>query len=81
MSRHALAFAPDARMCHGMSTMARLKKLLSVYIDPELLARLEEWLAGQEFPPTKTAAVEAALREFLDRREASEKPRERKGKK
>lgn len=56
-------------MCHVMSTMARLKKLLTFYVEPELVKRLEAWLAKQEFPPTKTAVVEAALREFLDARE------------
>ncbi len=54
--------------------MARLKKMLSLAIDRPLLERLDAWLEQQEFPPTKTAVVEAALREFLDRRE-------RKGKK
>lgn len=49
--------------------MARLKKLLTFYVEPALLKRLEVWLAKQEFPPTKTAVVEAALREFLDARE------------
>ena len=48
--------------------MARLKKLLSIYIDPKLLEQFEVWLAAQEFPPTKTAAVEVALREFLESR-------------
>ena len=52
-------------MCHVMGTMARLKKLLSVYIDPDVKAQLEEWLAKQPFPTTKTAAVETALRDFL----------------
>ena len=56
-------------MCHVMITMARLKKLLTFYVDPELLKRLNTWMAKQEFPPTKTAVVEAALREFLDARE------------
>jgi hypothetical protein len=52
-----------------MSTMARRKEALNVYIDPALLERLEKWLTKQEFPPAKTAVVEAALREFLDARE------------
>jgi predicted transcriptional regulator len=49
--------------------MARSKKLMTFYLAPELLKRLDVWLAKQEFPPTKTAVVEAALREFLDARE------------
>lgn len=62
--------------------MARLKKLLSVYIDPDVLARLEGWLAKQPFPTTKTAVVETALRDFLktyDGEPADQKPK-RKGK-
>ena len=52
-----------------MRTMARLKKMISLALDPDLLKRLETWLAKQEFPPTKTAVIEAALRDFLDARE------------
>ena len=52
-----------------MTTMPRLKKMTSYALDPALLKRLNAWLSKQEFPPTKTAVVEAALREFLDARE------------
>jgi hypothetical protein len=55
-------------MCYAMS-MARNKEALNLYIDPAILARLEAWLARQELPTTKTAVVELALREFLDKRE------------
>lgn len=56
-------------MCSTMSTMARLKKMISLALDPELLTRLEKWIAAQDVPPSKTAVHEAALREFLDKRE------------
>jgi hypothetical protein len=56
-------------MCHGMNPMARLKKMVSLALDPQLLARLEAWLKEQELPTTKTAVMELALREFLDARE------------
>lgn len=49
--------------------MARLKKLLTFYVDPELLKRLDAFLAKQELPTTKTAVVEAALRAYLDAKE------------
>ena len=49
--------------------MPRLKKMVSFALDPALLKRLEAWAIKQEFPPTKTAMLEAALREFLDARE------------
>jgi metal-responsive CopG/Arc/MetJ family transcriptional regulator len=56
-----------------MSTMARLKKLFTLYLDPKLLARLEAWLSRQDVPPSRTAVVEAALREFLEKREKGRK--------
>lgn len=56
-------------MSYGMSTMPRLKKPVSLALDPELLERLEAWMAKQEFPPSKTQVWEAALREFLDKRD------------
>ncbi len=56
-------------MCYCMDTMARPKTRISLDIAPELHERLEAWLSRQEFPTTKTAAIEAALREFLNKRE------------
>jgi predicted transcriptional regulator len=56
-------------LCHAMSTMARLKKMVSLALDPELLRRLEKWIAAQDVPPSKTAVHETALREFLEKRE------------
>lgn len=56
-------------MCYFMDTMTRNKTRISLDIAPELHARLEAWLGKQEFPTTKTAAIEAALREFLDKRD------------
>jgi hypothetical protein len=64
-----LTFVEKAVLCHPMSTMARLKKMISLALEPELLARLEKWIAAQDVPPSKTAVHEAALREFLDKRE------------
>lgn len=49
-------------------TMPRAKKPLNLYIDPDLLALFEEWIAAQKPPPSKTAVLELALREFLDAR-------------
>lgn len=48
--------------------MPRLKKMLSLALDPELLAQMDVWIARQEFPPSKTAVLETALREFLEKR-------------
>ena len=49
--------------------MTRIKKPVSYTLDPRLLARLDAWLKRQEFPPKKTAIIEAALSDWLDRRE------------
>lgn len=49
--------------------MARKKKMVSFALDPELLKQLDDWLRQQEFPPSKTAVVEVALREFLEKRD------------
>jgi len=48
-----------------MNTMARIKKPVSYALDPELLAEVDEWIAKQPVPPSKTAVIEAALRLLL----------------
>jgi predicted transcriptional regulator len=50
--------------------MTRLKKMIGLALDPDLLARLEKWRLAQDVPPSKTAIHETALREFLERRES-----------
>ena len=47
--------------------MARLKKPLNIYIDADLLDRLDRWLCEQRVPPPRTLAVETAIKEFIDR--------------
>lgn len=49
--------------------MTRIKKVIGLALDPVLLDRLERWRRAQDVPPSKTAVLEAAIREFLDRRE------------
>lgn len=75
MSSNVLTLAHDVCMCNCMHTMPRLKKMVSLAIDPALLARLDAWLKRQEIVPTKTAVHEAALRRFLDEEERKEKRR------
>lgn len=48
--------------------MGRNKKMVTYAVEPELLDRIEAWRTSQDVPPSKTAVVEAALREFLERR-------------
>lgn len=50
--------------------MGRLKKVIGLAIDPDLLERIEKWRVSQDVPPSKTAVHETALREFLERRKA-----------
>lgn len=64
-----------------MESMSSRTRPLTARISVETFDRLDRFVAKQTIPIRRTAVVEAALREFLDRREASEKPRERKGKK
>lgn len=50
------------------------KPVLTARVDAKTIERLDRWIAKQDVPPTRTAVIEAAINEFLDRRE-------RKGKK
>lgn len=50
--------------------MGRLKKMMSFALDPQLIERMEAWIGRQDVRMSKTAVIEAALREFLDAREA-----------
>jgi len=47
----------------------RHKRMVSLALDPVLLDRLDKWRQKQDLVPSKTAVLEAALREFLERRE------------
>lgn len=49
--------------------MARNKKMVTLTLSPEIIERLEKWMANQEFPPAKNAVIEAALKAFLDERD------------
>lgn len=51
-------------MCLTME-MARRKKMVSFALDPEILRQLDDWIAAQPVPPSKTAVLEAALKKFI----------------
>ena len=51
-----------------MAAMARIKKPLHLYVDGTLIERLDAWIRAQDVQPSKTACIEAAIREFLDAR-------------
>lgn len=65
MSRH---FATHHKSATA-AVVARAKKIIGLALDPKLLDRLEKWRQSQDVPPTKTAVHEAALSEFLEKRE------------
>ena len=46
---------------------------LSLRISPEVETALDAWIKAQRVPPTKTAVVELAIREFLQRAAGAEK--------
>lgn len=55
--------------------MPRKDKPISLALDPGLLAEVDQWIAAQEFPPTKRQVFEVALRDFLDARKPPPKRR------
>jgi metal-responsive CopG/Arc/MetJ family transcriptional regulator len=55
--------------------MARAKKPLNLYLDADIMLALDRWIATQDIKPSRTATVEAALREFLERRKTRESKR------
>ena len=73
MSIRVLTLVEMSSIGYGMNIMPRLKKPKSLALDPDLLDRLDAWLSKQEFPPSQTTVFEAALKEWLDRREAKKR--------
>ncbi|MBT56196.1 MAG: hypothetical protein CMF72_22695 [Mameliella sp.] len=47
--------------------MARTNKPVNTTIPPDLLASLDEWISTQPVPPTRSAVIVAALKDFLSR--------------
>lgn len=50
--------------------MPRQKKPVSLALDADILDSVDRWIREQEFPPSKTAVFETALREFVEKRKA-----------
>lgn len=44
--------------------------MVTLTLDPELVERLEAWIARQEFPPAKNVVVARALEQYLDEAES-----------
>jgi Arc/MetJ-type ribon-helix-helix transcriptional regulator len=45
-----------------------MKKAATFMIDESVLAQMRQWIANQPAPPSQSAVVEAALRQFLESR-------------
>ena len=43
-------------------------KITPVRFDEDLLKELDAWITGQEVPPSRTAAINAAVRQFLQKK-------------
>ena len=48
--------------------MSRIRKPVTVTLDPAILKRVDEWCKKQEFTVTRAQAFDVALSEFLDSR-------------
>jgi predicted transcriptional regulator len=46
------------------------KTFITLRLPPDLLAQLDAWRNSQRAPTTRTAVIELAVREFLDRERA-----------
>jgi hypothetical protein len=59
--------------------MARNKIALNFYVDPKVVERLDHYVASQPLPPSKTAIIELAIMELLDRLEGKVMPSRKRG--
>lgn len=49
--------------------MLRKTAHIDIRVEPELLARIDDWLDQQRIPPTRSAAIVRMIEEFLEREE------------
>jgi hypothetical protein len=61
---HVLTFA-DSQTILYLMIMARRKIPLGLALEPDVIAALDEWIKSQPVPPSRTAAVEAAIMAFV----------------
>lgn len=45
--------------------MARKKRMVTMTLDPDLVERLDAWIAAQEFPPARNEVISRAVERFL----------------
>lgn len=54
----------------------RTRKPTNLTLDPDVLAELDEWIEAQPYRMSRSAIIEAAIREFLERqRESARQPK------
>lgn len=56
--------------------MARVNKPVNTTLPPDLLSELDAWIAAQPVPPSRSAVIVAALRQFLARQDGAMKESE-----
>ena len=73
--KHILPYLKIAICTNMVNAMnPRPKKVAVTFtIDPDVLQEFQTWLDRQSIRPSKTAVVEAALREFLKRQKTKER--------
>lgn len=65
---HTLTFTHTAAHSIGMD-MARIRKPVNVTLDPDLVAEFKAWCETQSPVVQFGRALDAAMKEFLDRKE------------
>lgn len=68
---HVLTFVLAWLSCQIM-LMARHRKPVNVTLPPDLIERLQAWMDQQAAPWNRAAAIELALKEWLDRQERAD---------
>lgn len=58
----------DVRATFYRMEMVRKRPPLNVTLDRKVLEALGQWLAGQEFPPSRGQVIDRALTDFLKKR-------------
>lgn len=62
----AYKIAEDGNLNESKPRNNRIKKMVGFALEPELIEWLDNWVAEQTFPPSKTAVLEGLLRKFRD---------------
>lgn len=50
-----------------MQDMTRIRRPVNITLDPEIIEALDSWIERQQFRLGRSAVIEVAIREFLER--------------